>query len=160
MCNTAPSGSVWQRKARSASVRPAANDAGDPRPVKRLVIDLDDTLTIAGSSDYANVPVRADVVENLREYKAMGFEIVIHTARNMRTHQGNIGKITVHTLPIITDWLNRHDIPFDEIWLGKPWCGTEGFYVDDKAIRPDEFARLTYAEIRTLLGLGTTAKDQ
>ena len=122
--------------------------------MKRLVIDLDDTLTVADSSlPYTDVAVREDVVARLREYKAKGFEVVIHTARNMRTHGGNVGKITVHTLPIITEWLEKHDIPFDEIWLGKPWCGKEGFYVDDKAIRPDEFARLSYAEICDLVNI-------
>lgn len=122
--------------------------------MKRLVIDLDDTLTIADSSkSYRDVAVREDVVAQLRRYKKDGFEIVIHTARNMRTHDGNVGKITVHTLPVITEWLQKHDIPYDEIWLGKPWCGTEGFYVDDKAIRPDEFARLSYAEICGLLDI-------
>ena len=120
--------------------------------MKRLVIDLDDTLTVADSQlPYTDVAMREDVVARLREYKAKGFEVVIHTARNMRTHGGNVGKITVHTLPIITEWLEKHDIPFDEIWLGKPWCGKEGFYVDDKAIRPDEFARLSYAEICALV---------
>ena len=120
--------------------------------MKRLVIDLDDTLTVADSQlPYTDVAVREDVAARLREYKAKGFEVVIHTARNMRTHAGNVGKITVHTLPIITEWLEKHDIPFDEIWLGKPWCGKEGFYVDDKAIRPDEFARLSYAEICELV---------
>ena len=122
--------------------------------MKRLVIDLDDTLTVADSQlPYTDVAVREDVAARLREYKAKGFEVVIHTARNMRTHAGNVGKITVHTLPIITEWLEKHDIPFDEIWLGKPWCGKEGFYVDDKAIRPDEFARLSYAEICDLVNI-------
>lgn len=122
--------------------------------MKRLVIDLDDTLTIADSTrSYADVEVREDVVARLREYKEQGFEVVIHTARNMRTYAGSVGKITVHTLPVITEWLQKHDIPFDEIWLGKPWCGKEGFYVDDKAIRPDEFARLSYAEICGLVNI-------
>ena len=119
--------------------------------MKRLVIDLDDTLTIAGDGAYADVAVRRDVADRLAEYKARGFEIVIYTARNMRTYEGNVGKITVHTLPVITGWLDKHAIPYDEIWLGKPWCGTEGFYVDDKAIRPDEFARLSYDEIKALV---------
>ena len=120
--------------------------------MKRLVIDLDDTLTVADSSKaYSDVDPRPDVVARLRDYKAKGFDIVIHTARNMRTHAGNVGKINVHTLPIITEWLTRHDIPFDEICVGKPWCGTEGFYVDDKAIRPDEFAQLSYDEIQALI---------
>ena len=121
--------------------------------LKRLVIDLDDTLTIAGSRDYANVPVREDVAEMVRNYKAKGFEIVIHTARSMRTYQCNVGKINAHSLPVITDWLERHNIPFDEIIVGKPWCGSEGFYVDDKAIRPEEFTKMTYDEIRRLLNI-------
>ena len=122
--------------------------------MKRLVIDLDDTLTVADSTRaYADVELRADVAARLREYKAKGFEVVIHTARNMRTYEGSVGKITVHTLPVITAWLDKHDIPYDEIWLGKPWCGKEGFYVDDKAIRPDEFARLSYAEICDLVNI-------
>ena len=81
----------------------------------------------------------------------MGFEIVIHTSRNMRTHENNIGKITALTVPVILDWLSRHDVPFDELHVGKPWCGMEGFYVDDRALRPDEFIRLTIDEIRDLL---------
>lgn len=127
--------------------------------MKRIVIDLDDTLTVAGSRDYANVPARPDVIARLAAYKAQGFEIVIHTARNMRTYEGNVGKITVHTLPIITDWLTRNEVPFDEIWLGKPWCGNEGFYVDDKTVRPDEFARMEYDEICRLLNITPASRD-
>jgi capsule biosynthesis phosphatase len=122
--------------------------------MKRLVIDLDDTLTIADSTkNYADVAPRTDVVARLHDYKDQGFEVVIHTARNMRTHAGSVGKINAHTLPVITDWLTQHDIPFDEIWVGKPWCGTDGFYVDDKAIRPDEFTSLSYDQICDLVNI-------
>jgi capsule biosynthesis phosphatase len=69
----------------------------------------------------------------------------------MRTHENNVGKITAHTVPIIIEWLQKHDIPYDEIFVGKPWCGHEGFYIDDRAIRPDEFVRLSKAEIDDLL---------
>lgn len=122
--------------------------------MKRLVIDLDNTLTLGDTSDYANVAPRMNVIERLREYSRQGFQIVIHTSRNMRTHEGNVGKIVALTSPIIIDWLKRHDVPFDEVWVGKPWCGDEGFYVDDKALRPDEFAAMSYAEITELLDLG------
>jgi capsule biosynthesis phosphatase len=71
----------------------------------------------------------------------------------MRTYEGNVGKINIHTLPVITKWLTEHDVPFDEILVGKPWCGNEGFYVDDKALRPDEFTRLSFEEISELLGM-------
>lgn len=120
--------------------------------MKRLVIDIDGTLTMGGN-DYANVAVNEPVVEQLRAYKEQGFEIVLYTARNMRTHESSLGKIAARTLPILYDWLDRHDIPYDEVWIGKPWCGNQGFYVDDKAVRPDEFARLSYDEICALVGI-------
>ncbi|HGZ0726786.1 TPA: capsular biosynthesis protein, partial [Escherichia coli] len=56
-----------------------------------------------------------------------------------------------NTLPIIISWLNANNIPYDEIYVGKPWCGHEGFYIDDKAIRPSEFINKSYEEIIELL---------
>ena len=69
----------------------------------------------------------------------------------MRTHDNNIGRVNAHMLPILMEWLDRHRIPYDEVWTGKPWCGTEGFYVDDRAIRPREFVELSEAEIREVI---------
>lgn len=121
--------------------------------MKRLIFDLDDTLCTTQNGDYANARPITEVIEKLRDYHRQGFTIVINTSRNMRTFQGNIGAINKNTLPIIIDWLRRHDIPYDELYVGKPWCGFEGFYVDDKAIRPDELVKLSYAEICQLLAL-------
>ena len=128
--------------------------------MKRIVIDLDGTLTEKETSDYEGVRPNIEVVEMLRNYKNDGFEVVIATSRNMRTYEGNVGKINVHTLPTIIDWLNRHDVPYDEIIVGKPWCGFDGFYVDDKSIRPSEFASMSYAEIRALLSQEHQKPDQ
>ncbi|WP_108945136.1 HAD-IIIC family phosphatase [Shewanella halifaxensis] len=119
--------------------------------MKRLIVDLDGTLTMADTNNYAEVTPRQDVIDRLKEYQAKGFEIVISTARNMRTFEGNVGKINIHTLPTITAWLDKHNVPYDEILVGKPWCGHEGFYIDDRAIRPSEFAKLTQEEIEQLI---------
>jgi len=119
--------------------------------MKRLVFDLDNTLTFEGTGDYENVQPRMDIVEKLREYHAQGFEIIINTARNMRTYNNSVGKITANTLPIILKWLEKHDIPYDEIHVAKPWCGNDGFYIDDKAIRPSELRDLSYEQIQQLL---------
>lgn len=121
--------------------------------MKRLIFDLDDTLCTTQNGDYANAQPITEVIEKLRDYHRQGFTIVINTSRNMRTFQGNIGAINKNTLPIIIDWLRRHDIPYHELYVGKPWCGFEGFYVDDKAIRPDELVKLSYVEICQLLDL-------
>ena len=119
--------------------------------MKRLIIDLDGTLTNLDNKDYQLVTPKLDVINKLKEYKKNGFEIVIFTARNMRTYESNIGKINFQTLPTIIEWLNRHSVPYDEVLVGKPWCGYEGFYVDDKAIRPSEFSSLSAEEITKLL---------
>lgn len=119
--------------------------------MKRLIIDLDDTICKSVAGDYCNATPVASVIEQIRNYRRDGFDIVINTSRNMRTFEGNVGKISAHTLPIIIDWLNRHEVPFDEIYVGKPWCGSEGFYVDDRAIRPSEFAKYSIEEIHELL---------
>lgn len=119
--------------------------------MKRLVVDLDGTLTQADTSDYRNVKPRKEIIDNLYTYKEKGFEIVIFTARNMRTHDRNIGKINIHTLPLIIEWLDRYNVPYDEVIVGKPWCGHDGFYIDDRAIRPSEFAVLSHDEINALI---------
>jgi len=118
---------------------------------KRVVIDLDNTLTIEGPESYEGKRPNVDVIAALRRYREDGFKIAIHTARNMRTFQNNVGAITANTVPIISEWLKFHDVPYDEIWVGKPWCGDDGFYVDDRAIRPSEFRELSPSEINRLL---------
>jgi capsule biosynthesis phosphatase len=121
--------------------------------LKVIVIDLDGTLTHDEPElDYADRRPRLDVIERLRAYRADGFRIAVHTARNMRTHEANVGLINVHTLPKVLAWLDRHQVPYDEVLVGKPWCGHQGFYVDDKAIRPDEFVRMSHAEVLALVG--------
>lgn len=129
--------------------------------MKRLVIDIDGTLTQCDTPDYSKVSPKKDVIEALRRYHEEGFEIVLYTARNMRTYNSSMGKINARMLPVLFNWLAQHNVPYDEIWTGKPWCGTEGFYVDDKAIRPDEFAKLSYEEIQNLIApiSGSTAKS-
>jgi capsule biosynthesis phosphatase len=118
---------------------------------KRLIVDLDDTISITTKGDYLNSTPIKRTVDLLKKYKDDGFEIVINTSRNMRTFEANIGKINIYTLPNIIDWLKKHDVPFDEVYVGKPWCGFNGFYIDDKAIRPSEFHKYSYEEIQAIL---------
>lgn len=99
--------------------------------MKNLIIDLDDTLTIdEDDKDYANKKPNIAVIEKLKEYKMKGFKITIYTSRNMRTFMGDIEKIKANTLPQIITWLEKHSVPYDDVMIGKPWCGFDGFYVN------------------------------
>lgn len=125
------------------------------------MIDLDGTLTLDEPElDYADKKPNFALIEKLHFYKKEGFFITIFTSRNMRTHQGDIEKIKNQTLPIILEWLKKHQVPFDEVLVGKPWCGFDGFYVDDKAIRPSEFVNLNYEQITQLLAQENPYKNE
>ena len=123
---------------------------------KKIVIDLDDTISITENGKYLESIPNLQVVEKLREYKELGYDIVIHSSRNMRTYNNNIGEINVHTLPVVIDFLNKYNIPYVQIIMGKPWPGYGGFYVDDKSIRPSEFVNKTEEEIIDLLNKETS----
>lgn len=114
-------------------------------------MDLDNTICVTKNSDYKNSRPVNKVIDKMIEFKKLGFYIIINTARNMRTFDGNIGKINANTLPVILNWLEKHNVPYDEILVAKPWCGFDGFYVDDKAIRPSEFASLSKKKIDKIL---------
>ncbi len=118
--------------------------------MKRIIMDLDNTITSTVNGDYCNSKPIEGVIEKMHMYKKEGFEIIISSSRNMRTYEGNVGKININTIPVIIEWLNKYEVPYDELYVGKPWCGFDGFYVDDRAIRPEEFISLTYSEIRHL----------
>lgn len=119
--------------------------------MKRLIIDLDDTISFNLDKDYSKALPNKKIIEKLVTYQNNGFAIVINTARNMRTYEGNVGKINANTLPVILEWLSKNNVPYDEIYTGKPWCGFEGFYVDDKAIRPAEFVKYSYEELLEII---------
>lgn len=129
------------------------NIGNDEKDYKRIVIDVDGTLCQEKNSkvSYYEVAPKQEVIEKLLEYKKAGFYIIIYSSRQMRTYNNNIGKITADTLPVLIEWLKKYGIPYDEVYVGKPWCGFQGFYVDDKAIRPNEFIGMTYEEIQKLL---------
>lgn len=118
-----------------------------------LVFDVDGTicpLRQKGQS-YEDIEPYFDVVARIREYKRQGFIISFDTARNMGTHENNLGKINCDTLPKLIKWLDKWEIPYDELHVGKCWPRS-GFIVDDKAIRPDEFMKYTYEEILRITG--------
>ncbi len=118
-----------------------------------IVLDLDGTLCESKPPgvDYADLKPRPGMLEKLREYRSRGFYVILHTARNMRTYEGNLGQIMAHTARTVFEWLDRHEVPYDEVHFGKPWPGSNGFIVDDRAVRPDEFLRLSHEDILRLL---------
>lgn len=110
-----------------------------------FVFDVDGTICPVKKPDekYEDLIPYPEIVEKIQDMKKEGAKIIICSSRNMRTYENNIGLINANTAPVMIDWLKKWEIPFDEIVFGKPWAGKKGFYVDDRTVRPREFAELT-----------------
>jgi capsule biosynthesis phosphatase len=127
------------------------NNLLDQNPIGTIVADLDGTITIDDKDkSYATKKPNQKVVKKLREYKTLGFKVIIQTARNMRTQLGdeslvigNVGKDTIL-------WLEKYNVPYDGLRFGKPFA-ENCFYIDDKAVRPSEFINTDYEHLMELL---------
>lgn len=99
----------------------------------RFCFDLDGTLVTFPKvkGDYTTVEPIHHNIKHLRHLKSLGHTIIIYTARRMRTHGGNLGAVIADIGKITFDTLRNLDIPYDEIFFGKP---DADFYFDDKAI--------------------------
>jgi capsule biosynthesis phosphatase len=114
-----------------------------------FVFDIDGTICPIKKKNekYEDLVPYTPIVKKIRYYKENGARIVLFTSRNMNSYQGNLGVINKYTARILLDWLDKWKIPYDEILYGKPWPGHNGFYVDDRAVRPDEFMNFTTEEL-------------
>jgi capsule biosynthesis phosphatase len=117
-----------------------------------FVFDVDGTLCPIKSKDekYEDLVPFKSVVEKIQDFHSKGAKIVIFSSRNMRTYSGNLGLINKYTAKTMEAWLERWGIPYDEILFGKPWPGHDGFYVDDRTIRPDEFVKYSPEELESI----------
>jgi capsule biosynthesis phosphatase len=73
-----------------------------------------------------------NAVEKINELKNQGHYIIISTARNMATCESNVGKVLKNVGKITLDWLDKYNIPYDEIFFGKQ---NADVYIDDRALR-------------------------
>lgn len=98
----------------------------------KIVIDLDGTLCSLRKSgqDYSQVTPNDGAVEYVKSLKEKGHYIIIQTARHMETCGSNVWLINARVGKKTLDWLEKYDIPYDEIFFGKP---NADIYIDDKA---------------------------
>lgn len=100
----------------------------------RICVDLDGVICgfRGPGQSYEDVPPVPGAAAGLRALRAAGHVIVIHTARHMKTCNGDAALAVERIGAVTLDWLARHGVPYDEIHFGKPWADV---YIDDNAVR-------------------------
>jgi capsule biosynthesis phosphatase len=104
----------------------------------RICIDLDGVICRLREphQSYEDLEPLPGAVEKLRQLKAAGHYLIISTARHMKTCGGNVGQAVARQGGVTLEWLQRHQIEFDEIHFGKPHAQV---YIDDNALRFDSW---------------------
>ena len=99
----------------------------------RICFDLDNTLVSFPQiqNDYTSVKPIQKNINYLKYLKKFGHTIIIYTARKMQSSGSNIGLVNKNIGKITFDMLEKFDIPYDEIYFGKPYAD---FYIDDLAV--------------------------
>lgn len=117
-----------------------------------LIFDVDGTICPIKKEEekYEDVIPDEEIIKKLKYYKENGAKIVLFSSRNMKTYNGNLGLINANTAVVMQSWLKKWDIPYDEILFGKPWPGPKGIYIDDRAVRPDEFLEHSFEELEEI----------
>ena len=67
----------------------------------------------------------------LRRLRIQGFRVVIFSTRAYPVNPFT-GEETEDQVPAMVEWLNKHKIPYDEIWT-KPWKPAAKIFIDDRA---------------------------
>lgn len=109
---------------------------------KRICIDLDGVIAnfkTKGQGYFDVLPLEG-AKEKLDALKANGYYIIIQTARHMKTCEGNVGLVNARISKDTLNWLEKHQIPFDEIYFGKPWAH---IYIDDNAFRFENWSKIS-----------------
>lgn len=108
----------------------------------KYCFDLDGTICEIKKEhqDYSELKPLKDSVKILKKLNKNGHYIIIYTARNMVTYQNNLGKIIANQAKIVIDWLEKYEIPYDELHFGKP---VADYYIDDKGYKLETWNKLS-----------------
>src|SRR5688572_11312690 len=115
----------------------------------RIVIDLDGTICPIRGTDqrYEDLVPVPGAVEKLKQLKESGHYIIIQTARNMATQESNLGKVMKNIGKVTLEWLSKYDIPYDEIYFGKP---NAEVYIDDRSLRFEQWGAITESVLQQM----------
>ena len=93
----------------------------------KYVFDLDGTILETAVRTYDVIEPNEDMIRTINNLYDKENEIIIHTARHWNNLQRTI------------EQLRTHNVRYTTLVMGKP---VADYYVDDKAMRPDEFVKL------------------
>jgi len=112
--------------------------------MKRIIVDIDDTISFTTNRDWENAKPNLPLIKKLNELYDNGVEIIYETARGCLSFKGDRKKAEEYYRPIIEKWFKKYNVKYTELSFQKRLAD---YYIDDKAIKPDEFLKLDIQKI-------------
>lgn len=121
----------------------------------RIVIDLDGVVAQLKrpGQTYADILPVPGAVDRLRALRAQGHYVIIQTARNMKTCEGNLGRVMRNVGQVTFEWLTQYGVEYDEIYFGKP---NGDLYIDDRGARFETWDALDDEALASLAATSET----
>jgi capsule biosynthesis phosphatase len=119
---------------------------------KRIVVDFDDTLCITKNRDFENASPKKEVIEKINCFYNSGFEVVVQTARGQVSCDGNVMEADRKYRVQIENWLSKNGVNYTYLTFNKILAQ---YYIDDKAINPEDFSKLDIVENKSGLSGAT-----
>ena len=110
-------------------------------PEKCLVIDVDDTISITTNRDYKNAEPIVKMISKINNLHSKGWHIILYSARGQLSKKGDIKLIEKINRPILEKWLKNNNVKYDSLLFNKPYAK---YYIDDKAMTPEEFLKASF----------------
>jgi len=105
----------------------------------RIVIDLDDTISVTFDRDWENSTPVLPVIGKINQLYDLGWEICIVTARGQLSCKGDSKKADDKYRTQIETWLKKHGVKYTSLSFEKVLAT---YYVDDKSLSPEDFTKL------------------
>jgi capsule biosynthesis phosphatase len=113
---------------------------------KTIVCDFDDTIATTITRDWSTAIPHLNVINKINSLYDKGWQIIIVTARGQLSCKGDWKKADKKYRKIIEEWLANHSVKYHELKFEKYLAS---YYIDDKAILPEDFVDLDIREIKT-----------
>lgn len=108
---------------------------------KKLIIDLDDTISTCHDRDWPNARPNVNVIRKINKLYNEGWDIEIFSSRGQLSKTNYFDQVTY--------WLTNNGVLYTSLTFGKP-LGT--LYVDDKACSPIDFVNMEIEYIKSWSG--------
>ena len=113
---------------------------------KTIICDVDDTISTTTTHDWENATPNTAVINKINKLYDEGWTIILMTARGQVSCNGDFKLASDKYRTKMEAWLKKYDVKYHMLSFEKYLAS---YYVDDKALTPQQFLDLDIRDLQT-----------